>query len=105
MTALELRWAKLQSECEGRNQKLDMIHEMLMKFEGTLHPFMVSAILIVDSAAFVSDNDLVETNVTYCLRQKRNSFDLFCRTFYRENVVLEVFLRNLNQVENGNKKL
>ena len=41
MTALELRWAKLQSECEGRNQKLDMIHGMLMKFEGTLNPFMV----------------------------------------------------------------
>ncbi|XP_065062306.1 titin-like isoform X4 [Rhopilema esculentum] len=40
MTALELRWAKLQSECEGRNQKLDMIHGMLMKFEGTLNPFM-----------------------------------------------------------------
>ncbi len=42
MTSLELRWAKLQSECEGRNQKLDMIHDMLMSFERTLNPFMVS---------------------------------------------------------------
>ena len=41
MTALELRWAKLQSECEGRNQKLDTIQDMLMKFEGSLNPFLV----------------------------------------------------------------
>eukprot|EP00794_Sanderia_malayensis_P004519 gene4519-5115_t len=40
MTSLQLQWEKLQSECEGRNKKLDIIHDMLMKFEGTLNPFL-----------------------------------------------------------------
>ena len=42
MTSLELRWAKLQSECESRNRKLIVIQEMLTKLEESMRPFLVS---------------------------------------------------------------
>uniref|UniRef100_A0A7M5WLK9 KASH domain-containing protein n=1 Tax=Clytia hemisphaerica TaxID=252671 RepID=A0A7M5WLK9_9CNID len=41
LLSLELRWAKLQWECEGRNMRLQTIHDLLTDYERAIAPFMV----------------------------------------------------------------
>ncbi|XP_065668233.1 dystonin isoform X8 [Hydra vulgaris] len=41
VAALELQWAKLQWECEGRNTRLIMIHDMLGSYEKAVQPFLI----------------------------------------------------------------
>lgn len=41
LSSLEMGWAKLQWECEGRNTRLITIHEMLRNYEKSVQPFMV----------------------------------------------------------------
>ena len=42
MSSLEARWNRLQSELDNRYMRLVTIHDKLTKFEGMLHPFLVS---------------------------------------------------------------
>lgn len=42
LVELEVQWAKLQWECEGRNMRLITIHELLHNYEKAVAPFMVS---------------------------------------------------------------
>ena len=42
LLSLELRWAKLQWECEGRNMRLQTIHDLMTDYERAIAPFMVS---------------------------------------------------------------
>lgn len=41
LLSLELRWAKLQWECEGRNMRLQTIHSLLTGYDKAVAPFMV----------------------------------------------------------------
>ena len=41
LLSLELRWAKLQWECEGRNMRLQSIYTLLQNYEREVEPFMV----------------------------------------------------------------
>ena len=41
LLSLELRWAKLQWECEGRNMRLQTIHALLTGYDKAMAPFMV----------------------------------------------------------------
>ena len=41
LLSLELRWAKLQWECEGRNMRLQTIHSLLTGYDRAVAPFMV----------------------------------------------------------------
>lgn len=43
-TSLANRWSSLQSECEERNVRLILIHEMLHNYEKAVQPFLVSFI-------------------------------------------------------------
>jgi len=42
LLSLEVRWAKLQWECEGRNMRLETIHQLLTGYERAVAPFMVT---------------------------------------------------------------
>ena len=41
LLSLEIRWAKLQWECEGRNMRLQTIHTLLTGYDRAVVPFMV----------------------------------------------------------------
>ena len=45
LLSLEVRWAKLQWECEGRNMRLETIHQLLTGYERAVAPFMVSYLI------------------------------------------------------------
>ena len=44
LVSLELQWAKLQWECEGRNMRLVSIHELLHLYKKSVVPFLVSVV-------------------------------------------------------------
>lgn len=49
LLSLELGWAKLQWECEGRNMRLQTIHTLLTGYDKAVAPFMVRIFIFFSS--------------------------------------------------------